>query len=121
MTREEAISVFKWYRAYLEITDTKVKEAIDLAISALQEPKWNCTASFTAEQLEKLKGMTDKEKWDFFSRFFSDTEPSEQVTSKLKNPCDSLLTEDSEDSKEQKSKLDLISRQATIKPPRKEN
>ena len=30
----------------------------------------------------------------------------EQVTSKLKNPCDSLLTEDSEDSKEQKSKLD---------------
>ena len=35
---------------------------------------------------------------------------TEQVTSKLKNPCDSLLTEDSEDSKEQKSKLDLISR-----------
>ena len=34
---------------------------------------------------------------------------AEQVTSKLKNPCDSLLTEDSEDSKEQKSKLDLIS------------
>ena len=28
-----------------------------------------------------------------------------QVTSKLKNPCDSLLTEDSEDAKEQKSKL----------------
>ena len=42
------------------------------------------------------------------------TEPSEkQVTSKLKNHCDSLLTEESEDSKEQKSKLepsDLISR-----------
>ena len=31
---------------------------------------------------------------------------SEQVTSKLKNPCGSLLTEDSEDSKEQKSKLE---------------
>ena len=31
---------------------------------------------------------------------------AEQVTSKLKKPCDSLLTEDSEDSKEQKSKLD---------------
>ena len=30
------------------------------------------------------------------------TEPSEQVTGKLKNPCDSLLTEESEDSKEQK-------------------
>ena len=37
-----------------------------------------------------------------------------QVTSKLKNPCDSLLTEDSEDSKEQKSKLDLISRADAI-------
>lgn len=35
-------------------------------------------------------------------------EPSVQVTGKLKNPCDSLLTEDSEDAKEQKSKLDLI-------------
>ena len=32
--------------------------------------------------------------------------PAEQVTSKLKNPCDSLLTEDSEDAKEQKSKLE---------------
>ena len=32
-------------------------------------------------------------------------ETTEQVTGKLKNPCDSLLTEDSEDAKEQKSKL----------------
>ena len=31
---------------------------------------------------------------------------AEQVTSKLKNPCDSLLTEDSADAKEQKSKLE---------------
>ena len=31
---------------------------------------------------------------------------AEQVTSKLKKPCDSLLTDDSEDSKELKSKLD---------------
>lgn len=43
---------------------------------------------------------------------------AEQVTSKLKNPCDSLLTDDSAECKEQKSKLesadakgDLISRQ----------
>lgn len=35
---------------------------------------------------------------------------AEQVTSKLKNPCDSLLKADSESCKEQKSKLDLISR-----------
>ena len=31
---------------------------------------------------------------------------AEQVTSKLKNPCDSLLTADSEDAKENKSKLE---------------
>ena len=37
-----------------------------------------------------------------------------QVTSKLKNPCDSLLTDDNDDSKEQKSKLDLISRADAI-------
>ena len=45
----------------------------------------------------------------FFQKMIDDAptiEPSEQVTSKLKNPCDSLLTEDSEDSKEQKSKLE---------------
>lgn len=37
-----------------------------------------------------------------------------QVTSKLKNPCDSLLTDDNDNSKEQKSKLDLISRADAI-------
>ena len=43
---------------------------------------------------------------------------AEQVTSKLKNPCDSLLTGDSDGSKEQKSKLepsDLISRADVLK------
>lgn len=39
---------------------------------------------------------------------------AEQVTGKLKNPCDSLLKTDSEACKEQKSKLDLISRQDAI-------
>ena len=34
----------------------------------------------------------------------------DQYANKLKNPCDSLLTDDKDDSKEQKSKLDLISR-----------
>lgn len=38
----------------------------------------------------------------------------EQVTGKLKKPCDSLLTEDLEERKEQKSKLDLISRAEAI-------
>lgn len=39
---------------------------------------------------------------------------AEQVTGKLKNPDDSLLTADSEACKEQKSKLDLIRRQDAI-------
>jgi len=39
---------------------------------------------------------------------------AEQVTGKLNNPDDSLLTADSEACKEQKSKLDLISRQAVL-------
>lgn len=42
------------------------------------------------------------------------SEPSEQVTGKLKKPCDSLLTDDSAECKEQKSKLDLISRADAI-------
>ncbi len=39
---------------------------------------------------------------------------AEQVTGKLKNPCDSLLKSDSDECKEQKSKLDLISREDAI-------
>lgn len=35
------------------------------------EPKWNCTANFVAEQLERLKDMTDEERLDFFIRFIS--------------------------------------------------
>lgn len=39
---------------------------------------------------------------------------AEQVISKLNNPCDSLLTDESNGSKEHKSKLDLISRADAI-------
>ena len=42
-------------------------------------------------------------------------EALKQVTGKLNNPDDSLLTADSEACKEQKSKLDLISRAETVK------
>ena len=44
-------------------------------------------------------------------------EALKQVTGKLNNPDDSLLTADSEACKEQKSKLDLISRQAATSIP----
>lgn len=39
---------------------------------------------------------------------------AEQVTGKLKKPCDSLLTEDTAERKEQKSKLDFIRRQDAV-------
>lgn len=29
-----------------------------------------CTANFVAEQLERLRKMTEEEKWEFFKRFF---------------------------------------------------
>ena len=45
---------------------------------------------------------------------------AEQVTGKLKNPCDSLLKSDSDECKEQKSKLDLISRADAIEAVRLE-
>ena len=38
--------------------------------SADAEQKWNCTASFVAEQLDRLRKMTDEEKWEFFRKFF---------------------------------------------------
>ena len=41
------------------------------AISADVEPKWNCTANFVAEQLDRLRKMTDEERWDFLIKFFS--------------------------------------------------
>ena len=51
----------------LVIENRKLKEQIE---SADAEPKWNCTANFVAEQLDRLKNMTDEEKWEFFKRFF---------------------------------------------------
>ena len=70
------------------------------------------------EAIQYLEGMRiDRFKgYDSFGEFIKERNEAidmailalseKQVTSKLKKPCDSLLTEDSEDSKEQKSKLD---------------
>lgn len=50
------------------------KAEVIVALSALPsadaEPKWNCTANFVAEQLDRLRKMTDEEKWNFFREFF---------------------------------------------------
>ena len=41
------------------------------------EPRWNCTANFVAEQLERLKDMTDEERLKLLQKMFS---PIEQKT-----------------------------------------
>ena len=96
MTREEAIKIIDCYDIGFydlsgeKIPANKLADAFDMAISAL-----------SAEQT--LSNMpTPKEPTPIYDYMVGKTE---QVTSKLKNPCDSLLTEDSADSKEQKSKL----------------
>lgn len=38
--------------------------------SAKTELKWNCTANFVTEQLDRLRKMTDEEKLEFLKRFF---------------------------------------------------
>lgn len=45
-------------------------EALSMLPSADAEPKWNCTSNFVAEQLDRLRKMTDEEKWEFFKKFF---------------------------------------------------
>lgn len=99
MDRKEAV---EWIEKAMEYQgllpsefwiDGKIGEAVDLAIEALQE------SQTTHDQMDACY-MAQK-----------------QVTGKLKSPCDSLLTADSGECKEQKSKLDtdLISRQAAGK------
>ena len=77
MTKEEAIKIFQVMKKIMSIPNSdaaRTIEAIDMAIEALSaeaEPKWNCTANFVAEQLDRLRDMTEEERWDFFIRFFS--------------------------------------------------
>lgn len=53
-----------------EVMPTDLVDRIKAIPSANAEPKWNCTANFIAEQLDRLRNMTDEEKWEFFKRFF---------------------------------------------------
>ena len=134
MNNKEAISVFNGMKHSLKQKDFKAEhEAMDMAISALSDEAVkvayicdgrkcdsDCSECFRTLDIEhardfKLIGNTyyqqesaDRELTNLKQKF----ESAEQVTSKLKNHCDSLLTDDLGDSKEQKSKLDgdLISR-----------
>ena len=98
MTREEAISILEEEAEFLYQDDRPYnREAFDMAIEALSaEPQncWNC------KHYEPKHDVCHAPKL------------VKQVTSKLKKHCDSLLTDDKDDSKEHKSKLDgdLISR-----------
>ena len=128
MTREEAIQVLKdTYAHWLRLKEEHLlpcsecedtMEAIDMAISALNEAENGCDGclyevsdgSLFPCNICRLNYGCKYEKDDS-----KRAEPSEkQVTSKLQNPCDSLLTDDSAECKEQKSKLDLISRADAI-------
>ena len=93
MTREEAI----YYLGKVEYLDANEEQAIDMAIEALQREE--------AEAKGYCHRIKPKE---YFSA------DAEQVTSKLNNPCNSLLTDESNGSKEHKSKLYLISIQDVI-------
>jgi len=59
-----------WQVGTQQYPDCVVAE-INALPSTEAEPKWTCTANFIAEQLERLKDMTDEERWDFLIRFFS--------------------------------------------------
>ena len=50
--------------------------------SADAETKWNCTANFVAEQLEKLKDMTDEERIKLLQTMFSSAEAVQVVRCK---------------------------------------
>lgn len=102
MTREEAIKIIDCYDIGFydlsgeKIPADKLAEAFYMATEALQTPPISQRSMYQAGYRQGRE------------------EALEQVTGKLNNPEDSLLTADPEACKEQKSKLDLISRQDAI-------
>ena len=52
-----------------------------------------CVANFVAEQLERLKDMTDEERWDFFIRFFSPSADAVDCTDFIEWLVDRVLDE----------------------------
>ena len=109
MKREETIKWVKFVHDVLyEDKDEDIRTALNMAIEALSaEPKWNCTASFVAEQLERLTELTSEERVDFLYKFLG-------ITDKDNKSADSLLNAEAEADKESGCKLDLISRADAI-------
>lgn len=134
MTREEAINLLGWLKSKTNRDDDL--EAIDMAIEALSAENSNAKTQNSNQETQKSNGdliyradaieavMAEGRK--VYTSEYANAErviyeadavealsmlPSaEQVTGKLKNPCDSLLKDDSDTCKESGSKLDLISR-----------
>lgn len=102
MTREEAIRYLEQHK-YQNTCGQKSlmesNEAIDMAIEALSTEHKHC---WDCKHYEPKYNVCHA------------PEVVKQVTGKLKNHCDSLLKADSDECKEQKSKLDLISRADAI-------
>jgi len=56
-----------------------LRNKISLANSEEAEPKWKWTANFASEQLDRLRKMTDEERWDFLIKFFSPSADTVQI------------------------------------------
>lgn len=115
MKHEEAISLLGWFKSKTNREDDL--EAIDMAIKALQGGGGDLISRDDA--IRELNGACSTWEDDAKVQEIVMAIPSaEQVAGKLNNPCDSLLKADSDECKEQKSKLDLISRADAIEAVR---
>lgn len=123
MDRREAIRVIKELLAdrdndsrYPCVSSPRHYEALDLAIGALQEPITIRKVVLEPTNPETLleQGMRSLDGLEAELFVKEKYQLSGETSTKLKNPDDSLLTEDSEACKEQKSKLDCISREQAI-------
>ena len=116
MTREEAISLLHDMKdTYDEIHENTNYEigyeqmtALDMAIEALSKHNYETDTEVRLAVVNRHKDRVIL--FDPFGEEEYLLPSAEQVTGKLQNPCDSLLTDDKAECKEQKSKLDLISR-----------
>lgn len=118
MTREEAIAILEVSK-HMATSGRLYNQAIDMAIEALHREEAEANGyCHRIKPKEYFSADADRPKVigiDYSPYRIQTTAPSaEQVISKLNNPCNSFLTEESNGSKEHKSKLDLISRQDVI-------
>lgn len=117
MTREEAIERLEYLKT---VARSYEKEAYDMAIEALKAPTDTPTDLIGRDDAIEAMCGACLDDGSYCGGLCDLTDainglPSEQqVTGKLNNLDDSLLTADSEACKEQKSKLDLVSRADVI-------